>query len=61
MSVLEPPVSGDHEIEVSSPDEDGVITLTCNQGDFDTTVTDPMFVGAVAKRHGILTGQITLK
>lgn len=60
MSVLEPPANADHEINVSAPDEDGMITLTCSQGDFETIVTDPMFVDAVAKRHGILIGDIKL-
>ena len=52
---------GPHELDVSTPDENGIITIICRTCDWNSEATDPMFVESIAMRHGVLTGQIKLR
>lgn len=54
-------MEGPHEVTVGSPDSEGLIEIDCQTCPWNTTATDPMFVEAIVRRHGILTGTIKLK
>lgn len=54
-------MEGPHEIECSPPNSDGIIIIDCQTCPWESHATDPMFVDAIVRRHGILTGNIELK
>ena len=59
MSLLEPPLSGEHEI--SDTLEGNLIRVSCSCGEWTALVTEQKFVKPVGSRHLILVGKIKLK